>query len=278
MSVWVHCIVYCFVWRPVPSLSPSASQSNLPSFKTLLLYFFLFHDKMCFTFLQGLTNFFLCVHFLSSRVCQLLKCNRRNQSWLHTGVRYLFRPRAEKLEEWKTAGENEWRRGNVDAEKNPYLAECYNPQKTYLLYSLYLCHWNTNFMTWGAMIVFHNSHWESASLPVTGNCLNRVFFFSLSVFGNRQSRKHLFFLKAPTWLCVLCELNLLIDLLVPPLPLLLARDLHLAGSGRWVGQTLPGGGLVQGFFCYGQLLPSVLLVLSFWGTLSATPGQGIIIR
>lgn len=80
----------------------------------------------------------LCL-FLFSRVCQLLKCNRHegDQPWLLPGVRYLFRPRAEKPRQLKE-GKNNQRRGNVDAEENPYPVECYNSQKTQLLYCLYL--------------------------------------------------------------------------------------------------------------------------------------------
>ncbi len=97
------------VMKVVPFLS--ASHSNSPSFKDI--YFSCYYKKY-FTFFGkvSLISVSVCCHMFLRRVPQLPKCNKHegDQPWLLPGVRYLFRPRAERprlLEEYKAAREKE---------------------------------------------------------------------------------------------------------------------------------------------------------------------------
>lgn len=68
-------------------------------------------------------------------------------------------------------------------------------------------------------------------------------YFATGEVGNTLFLKALFITKI---YCKLWEFKSLIDLLLPLLPLHIARDHHLAGSGWWVDCVLPGGELAQG--------------------------------
>lgn len=95
-----------------------------------------------------------------------------------------------------------------------------------------------------------------------------VFVFSFFFSGGHLNRKRLHFVKSQTKICpaqpwVLWEYKLVIDLKLLLLPLPLARDLHLAGSGWWVDQIFTRCRVGSVGLCYDQLLLFVLLILSF---------------